>query len=194
MEVRTIQSILKCLNMQAGNAAYGKWKGKNKVKACPKCRRHIEKNGGCVPNACLHNMDSRARSSVVRVSTNDRADTTTTTQLQPHALHQVPDGLVLGLRQVVHRCGPLRVPQQFLLPRLSLRGARHAGATGAGRYDVLNWLRCVAGGEREDYGCDDALSSPCGGLGGEGRGESYGLLYSIKPINRMEDRVIKRPP
>lgn len=38
-----------CLITQAGDAAYGKWKGKNTVKACPKCRHHIEKNGGCVP-------------------------------------------------------------------------------------------------------------------------------------------------
>ena len=33
---------------QADDALYGKWKASHPVKACPKCKRHVEKNGGCV--------------------------------------------------------------------------------------------------------------------------------------------------
>lgn len=38
---------------QAAETLYGRWGKKHKVKACPTCHRHIEKNGGCVQHAWL---------------------------------------------------------------------------------------------------------------------------------------------
>jgi hypothetical protein len=40
-------------HIQASDALYGQWKGKNNVKACPRCQRHIEKNGGCNHMKCI---------------------------------------------------------------------------------------------------------------------------------------------